>query len=152
MAAFSFVDDTDIIQTGSSGSEKDPEQIVSQLYSSTQNALNTWASILAATGGALEPTKTFYVPMIPEWKGNKANLKRMDHRHNLHLRDSNQEYTVLPKKDPNNSFSHWAYGSHLRATKRINYNIYSLLSTTGDPKPARISYHGTWQELLLNRL
>lgn len=104
MAAFSFVDDTDIIQTGSSGSEKDPEQIVSQLYSSTQNALNTWASILAATGGALEPTKTFYVPMIPEWKGNKANLKRMDHRHNLHLRDSNQEYTVLPQKDPNHSF------------------------------------------------
>jgi hypothetical protein len=70
IAAFAFVDDVDMIQTLLQESTNLTRDL-SSLYQDTQTALNQWESTLRATGGALEPSKTFFVPIIMEWKGNK---------------------------------------------------------------------------------
>jgi hypothetical protein len=51
---YNFIDDTDIIQSGQPG---EPFQL---LATHTQAAMDTWEGGLRATGGALEPEKSFW--------------------------------------------------------------------------------------------
>lgn len=104
MAAFSFVDDTDIIQTGQQTQGIVTENDINNLYSTTQQAIQTWSSTLAATGGALEPTKTFYVPIIPGWKGSRTELRKDRSHHQISLVNNDGSNTHLVKKDPQDSF------------------------------------------------
>lgn len=56
----------------------------------------------------------------------------MDHRHNLHLRDSNQEYTTLPQKDPNHSFfSLGIWQSHTGDEKHQLQYLQSIINDWG---------------------
>lgn len=107
LSAFSFVDDTDIIQTHMTGDRaqtRTREDEVNTLYERTQGALDLWSQSLAATGGALEGSKTFYVPMITEWKGNTTILSAKDGGRQLYLNQSGGERTVVIKRHPNESF------------------------------------------------
>jgi hypothetical protein len=61
---FAFVDDTDIVRDS-----KDP----AELQSIMQQAVTTWLYILEATGGALEPAKSFWYAVA--WRIEKGTWK-----------------------------------------------------------------------------
>jgi Reverse transcriptase (RNA-dependent DNA polymerase). len=107
LAAFAFVDDTDIIQTDTNDDViiNDPVAAVSELFQATQGAIDTWSSLLRATGGELEPSKTFCVPIIHTWRGHRPVLqtKSIDNPQ-IRIRSSNDQSTVIQKTDPNDSF------------------------------------------------
>lgn len=104
LGAFSFVDDTDIIQTGTQETGTVSEADIGKLYDHTQQAIQLWSNTLAATGGALEPSKTFYVPIIPVWRGAYITVSKdnSDRQISLQSRDGMKSY--LLKKDPKHSF------------------------------------------------
>jgi hypothetical protein len=104
LAAFSFVDDTDIIQIGGSLSDDPEGNVVEQLFDNSQTAINLWSQLLAATGGALESSKTFYVPIITEQKGTKLVLSTKYKERRISLEDDNGERTYLLQKDPTEAF------------------------------------------------
>jgi hypothetical protein len=64
-AGYAFVDDTDLVTTG--GTMTDINKAIQQM----QAALTTWEGCLRASGGAIEPAKTFWYSIDFEWqKGN----------------------------------------------------------------------------------
>jgi len=110
LAAFSFVDDTDIFQTQNVASECEPfnshalQNSYADIYGSSQRALTLWAQSLAATGGELEPSKTFYIPIFPQWEGNKLRLDQQASHHTLTIKDSKGTSTVIERKQPTEPF------------------------------------------------
>jgi hypothetical protein len=62
---YRFVDDTDIIQSGQPG---EPFQVLSMRI---QAAMDTWEGGLRATGGALEPEKSFWYLIRFFWKNGQ---------------------------------------------------------------------------------
>ena len=55
MAGYSFVDDTDLIETAL------PGETWETLFERTQEGLKLWESLNRMTGGAIEPTKIHWV-------------------------------------------------------------------------------------------
>ena len=106
LAAFSFVDDTDIFQTEPVNDDSYNLTLhrTEELYSKSQNTLDLWSKTLAATGGELEPTKTFYVPIIPRWKGNKVSLVDDASCHPLTITDPNGKSTTIARKKSDEPF------------------------------------------------
>jgi hypothetical protein len=105
--AYAFVDDVDLIQTETSacsGEHGDQSRAQEELLAKTQEALNQWSLTLHATGGALEPSKTFYVPMITEWKGCHKGIRNLQQGNKLTLEGSDGGMVELPQQDPNDSF------------------------------------------------
>jgi len=106
-SAFAFVDDTDIIQT------YNPTTIptipltaehIKDMFQITQSALDLWSGSLRATGGELEDSKTYFIPIIHNWKGSKAFLQRTCTDTQLHLKQHDRVQTDLEGKNPNDSF------------------------------------------------
>jgi hypothetical protein len=62
---FSFVDDTDIIQ---SGQPEEPEEPFQVLSTRMQAAMDTWKGGLWATGGALDPENSCWYLLGFCWK------------------------------------------------------------------------------------
>jgi hypothetical protein len=62
---YSFVDDTDIIQSGQ------PGETFQVLDTRMQAAMYTWGGGLRATGGALEPEKSFWYLIQLCWKNGQ---------------------------------------------------------------------------------
>jgi hypothetical protein len=109
LSAFSFVDDSmDIIQTQDEyfrGETPDLNQRTIQcLFDKTQKASNLWSQSLAATGGALEGSKTFCVPMISEWKGDHMILSSNDGGRQLFLTKPDGSSQIIAKRNPSDSF------------------------------------------------
>jgi Reverse transcriptase (RNA-dependent DNA polymerase). len=108
IAAFAFVDDTDIIQTESNNTDRivnDETFKIKELFQATQGATDTWSSILRATGGDLEPSKTFCVPILHKWQGSTSTLlSTMEDELQIHLMTSENQLLAIEKKDPNESF------------------------------------------------
>jgi hypothetical protein len=68
-------------------------------------ALNTWSSILQATGGQLELSKTFCVPILHQWQGSTPALcKNLSDNLQIHLNTPDHQQISIEKKDPNTSF------------------------------------------------
>lgn len=103
IAAFAFVDDVDIIQT-SNYRETEYISDISTLYSDTQQALAQWSSTLRATGGELEPSKTFYVPIITEWKGKEKIVTEPKEPKELYLKTIDGRVATLASCKPTESF------------------------------------------------
>jgi hypothetical protein len=97
------VDDVDMIQTITNESEAQTGDVTS-LNQVTQNALNQWESTLKATGGALEPSKTFCVPIITEWKGNKKVLTSPSASPELTLHGINDTRQAIRQHSPTEAF------------------------------------------------
>ena len=72
--AFSFVDDTDQIQTNEQG--LDWEEVVRDL----QRGVNTWEGGLRATGGAIVPQKCFWYLIDHKWTDGKPELATIQKR------------------------------------------------------------------------
>jgi hypothetical protein len=107
IAAFAFVDDVDIIQTQHKDVDGNmtPQQKMETLIGDTQHAVNQWASILRVTGGALEPSKTFYVPIVNLWTGTvKQVTTSIDAGRQLYLQDGDGSATLLPQYRPSEAF------------------------------------------------
>lgn len=107
ISAFAFVDDVDLIQTARNHKDEvtgDTPYDINGLVNDTQESLNKWASMLQATGGALEPTKTFYVPIIPQWQGNHKEVKPIAWDNELILKGPDGRATTLQQNDPNDTF------------------------------------------------
>jgi hypothetical protein len=103
IAAFAFVDDVDIIQT-SNILEDIPRSDVHSLYAETQQAIDQWTSTLRATGGELEPSKTFFVPIKTIWKGSKKSVEVPSENLDLHVKMIDGEIIPLRQHSPTNSF------------------------------------------------
>jgi hypothetical protein len=110
IAAFAFVDDTDIIQTEDK-SDTDPilpptqRHQITNLFTTTQQAINTWSHTLIATGGELESSKTFCVPIIPKWKGSKRILQTdTPETFQIHLTNPAGQKEIIQKQNANDSF------------------------------------------------
>jgi hypothetical protein len=69
---FSFVDDTDLIVK----SETNESHSFQEAADTMQHALTTWEGGLRATGGALEPSKTFWYGIDFKWTGADWRYKR----------------------------------------------------------------------------
>jgi Reverse transcriptase (RNA-dependent DNA polymerase). len=108
LSAFAFVDDTDIIQTSNNGSPlilQNTHNAIQELYSHTQCALDLWSqSLKESTGGALEPGKTFCVPIISTWKGAHKILKKKDDTYQIYLPNKDGHPKPIEEKDPNDAF------------------------------------------------
>lgn len=108
LAAFSFVDDTDIFQTINNtdmGNTAVRESETSErLHAESQQTLDLWAKLLPATGGELESTKTFYVPIIPYWHGTSLKLDKCNSPYTLSITDSTGMTTPIERKQPNDAF------------------------------------------------
>jgi hypothetical protein len=64
--AYSFVDDTDLIQTARTLQESEQDVALEM-----QRALNTWEGAIHATGGAIVPPKSFWYLIGFKWhEGN----------------------------------------------------------------------------------
>jgi hypothetical protein len=106
-AAFAFVDDTDLIQTEDIAVSiiSNATSSLSHLFKSTQGAVNTWSSLLNVTGGDLEPSKTFCVPIVHKWQGTKkVLLPNTPDTLQIYLRNANGKKELIEKKDPNQAF------------------------------------------------
>ena len=125
LVAFASVDDTNIIQTDTS-SESLTEHLAfesKEIFRVTQGTVNTWSSILQATGGELEPNKTFCMPIMRAWQGTQPTLhtKTPDTLQVLHLNVANSQPTVIEKKDPDESFftlGIWQFPQEMNSHKR----------------------------------
>jgi hypothetical protein len=85
---YAFVDDTDLVVTG--GDNKSCEDTVQNM----QRALDTWEGCLRASGGAIEPAKTFWYGIGFEWhKGNWKYIPEVDET--LRVRNPAGELTIL---------------------------------------------------------
>lgn len=99
IAAFAFINNVDIIQISEC-----TEQLDHELLKVTQAAFNQWSSTLRATGGAIEPTKTFCVPITSQWQGSHKVVMGNTQEHNLNMEDSNGNQVTLQQQNPNSAF------------------------------------------------
>jgi exonuclease III len=107
LSAFAFVDNTDIIQTYNNplgNTVPLSPDYMEEMFARTQNALNVWAGSLAATGGELEDTKTYYVPILHGWKGTSSVLKPHKDTHRLFLYKADGTRVPLESKQSSESF------------------------------------------------
>jgi Reverse transcriptase (RNA-dependent DNA polymerase) len=68
---YSFVDDTDLVVT-----TRRAEESFESVLDGMQQALSDWEAGLRATGGAIEPWKTFWYGMDFEWKGSEWRYRK----------------------------------------------------------------------------
>jgi Reverse transcriptase (RNA-dependent DNA polymerase). len=103
ISAFSFVDDTDIIQTKPTynNSMMDVER---KVFQESQKALDQWASVLACTGGALEPDKSFCIYINPQWKGPTRMLEPSKTARTIHMTDTDGHRIPLKQKKAHEAF------------------------------------------------
>jgi hypothetical protein len=88
---YSFVDDTDLIQTARTSTKTELE-VVSEM----QRALNTWEGAIRATGGAIVPTKSFWYLIGFKWhEGQWAYKDKNEAPAVLSVRDSNGNVVQL---------------------------------------------------------
>lgn len=106
ISAFAFVDDTDIIQTQNISHEAQPIALhdpIKDMFQETQSALDLWSGTLEATGGELEDSKTYYIPIIHKWQGaTTALIDKCNYQ--LFLKRHDGSRTMLEGKNPNKSF------------------------------------------------
>jgi hypothetical protein len=70
LIGYAFVDDTDLVHTAT-----DPNIPISSLTDKFQSAVDHWNGLLAATGGAIEPSKSFIYILDFKWTGKKWTYK-----------------------------------------------------------------------------
>ena len=70
---YSFVDDTDLIQTA-----RTPNETETEVASEMQRALNTWEGVIRATGGAIVPAKSFWYLVGFKWHEGQWAYKDED--------------------------------------------------------------------------
>ena len=93
---FSFIDDADL---GYCASEY--KRSAEELTESLQDIINTWEGLLAATGGALVPSKSFFYLIDFKWDGTEWRYKQ---KHELPgeivIRDHNKNWHPLKRHEP----------------------------------------------------
>ena len=89
MAGYSFVDDTDFIETAL------PNETWESLFDRAQEGLRLWETLLRTTGGAIEPTKSHWVRISHKWKNGKSSLEKANRNEHLELRDPQGNTTHL---------------------------------------------------------
>ena len=103
ISAFAFVDDTDIIQTfippHDAPAPLSHHHIV-DMFRTTQAALDMWAGTLGVTGGELEDSKTYYIPIIHKWNGSTPTMARK-YDGCLSLQKYDGSRVLLAQKSPN---------------------------------------------------
>jgi len=89
-----FVDDATYIQTS-------PHHCAQDVVQKTQEAQTLLEGLSKATGGAINPTKSFWWIVDFVWHNGIAKLSRDLEKHdNIHIRDKNNNSEVLQKKAP----------------------------------------------------
>ena len=89
MAGYSFVDDTDQIETKYGCT--DWEEVMQR----AQKGIELWESLLRTTGGAIEPSKTDWVGIQYEWKNSKPCLKKANRSDKLYTLDPSGTRTEI---------------------------------------------------------
>jgi len=89
MTGYSFVDDTDFIETAL------PNKTWTSLFVRAQKGLQLWETLLRTTGGAIEPTKSHWVRISHKWKNGKSSLEKANRNKHLEVRDPNGHTTYL---------------------------------------------------------
>ena len=82
MAGYSYVDDTDQIELN------DETTTWENVLANAQASLELWECLLRTTGGAIEPTKTFWVRILHVWKNGTATLQNPDQTEELWVKIS----------------------------------------------------------------
>ena len=91
LVGYAFVDDTDLVYTA-----QDNHTRASALLQQFQAAVNYWEGLLRATGGALEPKKTFWYLIDFQWTGTKWEyLTKEDAPGDITMRLPDSEDTVI---------------------------------------------------------
>jgi hypothetical protein len=80
-----------------------PTHIGESLIHITESALDLWAGTLGATGGALEDSKTYIVPIIHCYKKHLPALANIRDEYNLHLKRPDGSKIALLRKTPTDS-------------------------------------------------
>jgi hypothetical protein len=73
LVGYTFVDDTDLVHTAD-----DPNSSAQEIMDTMQNAVDHWNGLLSATGGAIEPSKSFIYIIDFCWTSQKWRYKTRD--------------------------------------------------------------------------
>ena len=95
MAGYSYVDDTDQIELNSE------KTVWENVLENAQYSLELWECLLRTTGGAIEPSKTFWVRILHEWKNGQSTLKKADHTEELWVKNSRGFLEKIEQIEPN---------------------------------------------------
>lgn len=94
---YSFVDDTDLIQTA-----KTPHDTEAAVALEMQRALDTWEGAIRATGGAIIPDKSFWYLIGFQWHEGQWAYKEMDDAPAvLSVKDCDGHIVQLERLPPN---------------------------------------------------
>ena len=94
MAGYSYVDDTDQLELNCE------ETIWDNVLDNAQASLELWECLLRTTGGAIEPSKTFWVRIAHEWKNGRPVLKKADQTEELWVKNSSGTPEKIEQIDP----------------------------------------------------
>lgn len=119
LAGIAFVDDTDLFEADSYVPKKD-------VVTAGQEAINHWNSILRITGGALEPTKTFWCKIGCENdETQQINIKQGDRLDAIPQKLSKEAFLTLGVwQSPS--------GNEHRQLEFLQLKIKEWSQTTGD--------------------
>ena len=92
---FGFMDDADLIQGAVKG------ESISTLLWKSQKMLKLWEELLRVTGGALDvKDKSDWTLIAFQWNHSVAKFKKMDERHNLQVRDHEEDLVSMKQIPP----------------------------------------------------
>ena len=95
IVCFAFVDDTDTVHSGKTV-QTSGEEVMEQF----QEAVDRWEGGLTATGGAIEPTKTFWYLIDFQWDGSRYQYRTMDDMPGeISIKDCNRQRVTLQRHD-----------------------------------------------------
>ena len=116
-------------------------------------SLELWEYILRTTGGAIEPSKTFWVRILHEWKIVKATLRQYDQEEELWVKnpqDNNEKIEQIDPSQAKRSLGVWQAANGQKDTqtevlikKITDWGETTLGITTKEAKTATITTTGT---------
>ena len=101
IVCFAFVDDTDTVQTGDTVNETGEE-----LLAKFQTAVDRWEGLIKATGGAIEPTKSFWYLIDTTWDYTRETFRyrtKDEMPGNLSVKDSAGNRRTLDRHEPSHA-------------------------------------------------
>ena len=124
---YSFVDDTDLIQTA-----RHPQESELSVASEMQRAINTWEGCIRATGGAIVPEKSFWYLVGFKWtEGCWSYKDELEAPAVLSVRDSDGNVMELERLPPHIAHRTLGVRLALMVTIPTRLNTFAALQKNG---------------------
>ena len=127
LGGISFVDDTDTVEM------QLRDEAWNTLFTRTQRGLDLWESLLRATGGALEPSKSDWVQIRYKWKQGECNVVDRKGTEELLVRNPAGEKEKLTQKLPSEARETLGVWQNVMGTEEKQFKVLEeKIETWGD--------------------